>query len=503
MDWLQFSSDLNGLDTAIQQRKSKPIETAILAQALYRQYEGLTTTQAVKHNLDAIAEGKALTVTTGHQLCVLGGPAYFIYKIISTISLARTIHARYPEQTIVPVFWMASEDHDKEEIAHCYLQGKRFEWHTEQTGAVGRFTNEGIQPFIDECRLALKNAGAEEGLIDIFKSAYNKSTLAAATRDWVNTWFGDYGLVIIDADDAELKLLFKDVMLDEVLHGRTFQAVNDTNGKLQKEGYTLQVKPREINLFYLSASKRLRIEQDADIWITHDRSKLWSKAEIALEIQEHPERFSPNVILRPLYQERILPNLAYVGGPGEIAYWLQLKSSFETHSIQFPVLLLRDSALIITPTMSKRMAKLGITADELFEPKNALLSSLINFDEGILDAEAEQLKELYKQLSEKLAEVDQTLMAAAGSESKRALDGLENLKSKLKKAIKVKQEVKVNQLNTLWSEAFPDGQQQERMANFFYLSAGKEHEVVQQLIDVFNPLENNLTILYIEPLPTV
>jgi bacillithiol biosynthesis cysteine-adding enzyme BshC len=501
--WLRYSSNFDGLEKAIHYRKSKPTDTAILARVLQHQYEGLSMAPAVKQNLDAFAAGKALTVTTGHQLCLWGGPAYFMYKIISTISLAQAMQARHPQDNIVPVFWMASEDHDKEEIAHCYIQGKRFEWHTDQTGPVGRFANGGIQDFIDECSVNLKIAGAEENLIDIFTKAHCRATLAEATRDWVNTWFGENGLIIIDADDADLKSLFKDVMLDEVLNQPTVKAVNDTSVSLQQEGYTVQVNPREINLFYMTDSNRLRIERDANGWITHDRNVRWSKAEITNEIEEHPERFSPNVIMRPLYQERILPNLAYVGGPGEIAYWLQLKAAFEKHKIAFPALLLRDSALIITPAMSKRMTKLGISVDQLFEPKDSVLTAIINFDETLLDAEMTQLQELFARVSEKLSEVDPTLTAAAAGEAKRATDGLENLKSKVKKAIKIKQEAKVNQLNALWNEAFPDGQSQDRSANFFSLAAGNEREITKQLLSVFNPLENKLVILQPESSPTV
>jgi bacillithiol biosynthesis cysteine-adding enzyme BshC len=493
--WLKFSSDMPGIEQSIAQRKAMHLDTSTLGRVLQRQYDGLTVSKEVERNLDAIAASKAFTVTTGHQLCLLGGPAYFIYKILSTISLARAISAQFPDETIVPVFWLASEDHDAEEISHCTFHGVKLEWKTDQTGAVGRFQTDGIESFLEEAWTSLKNAGADEHVKEIFARAHSRETLAAATREWVNAWLGETGLVIVDADDQELKSQFKDIMLDEVLNGRTVKLVNETSNQLDREGFTSQVNPREINLFYLTESTRVRIERDAQGLMTVDQSKRWTEEEINAEINANPERFSPNVLLRPLYQERILPNLAYVGGPGEIAYWLQLRSASEAHGVHFPVLLLRDSAMIITNAMNRKMTKLGLSADDLFEEKDVVLSRLIDFDEHVLDDERVQLESFYQRVSEKLSAVDPTLTAAAGGEAKRAIDGLENLKSKLKKAIKTKQEIKVNQLNALWNEAFPEGQPQDRVDNFFHLAAGKEREVINQLLAVFNPLQNKLTIL--------
>jgi bacillithiol biosynthesis cysteine-adding enzyme BshC len=493
--WLKFSPDMQGIEQSLAQRKVMHQDTATLGRVLQRQYDGLTVSKDVEGNLDAIAASKAFTVTTGHQLCLLGGPAYFIYKILSTISLARAISAQFPDETIVPVFWLASEDHDAEEISHCTFHGRKLEWKTEQKGAVGRFQTEGIGLFLEEAWTSLKNAGADEHVKEVFARAYNRETLAAATREWVNAWLGETGLVIVDADDQELKSQFKGIMLDEVLNSRTVKLVNETSGQLQRDGFTSQVNPREVNLFYLTESTRVRIERDAQGLSTVDQAKRWTEEEISAEINANPERFSPNVLLRPLYQERILPNLAYVGGPGEIAYWLQLRSTCEAHGLHFPVLLLRDSALMITNAMSRKMTKLGLSADDLFEEKDVVLSRLIDFDEHVLDDERMQLEALYQRVSEKLSAVDPTLTAAAGGEAKRALDGLENLKSKLKKAIKTKQEIKVNQLNALWNEVFPEGQPQDRVDNFFHLAAGMEREVIDQLLAVFNPLQNKLTII--------
>ena len=501
--WFKFSPDMQGIEQSLAQREAMRHNTSTLGQVLKRQYIGLTISKEVEKNLEAISASKAFTVTTGHQLCLLGGPAYFMYKILSTISLARTISAYYPEKTIVPVFWLASEDHDSEEIAHCTFHGARLEWNANQTGAVGRFHTSGIESFIQEAWTNLKNAGAEDHVKEIFTRSYSRETLADATREWVNTWLGHTGLVIVDADDRELKSQFKDIMLDEVLNGRTVKLVNETSLQLQHEGFSAQVNPREINLFYVTESSRVRIERDDHGLMTVDQSKHWTEEEISTEINTHPERFSPNVLLRPLYQERILPNLAYVGGPGEIAYWLQLRSACEAHQVHFPVLLLRDSALMITNAMSRKMTKLGLSADDLFEEKDAVLARLIDFDEHALDNERLQLESLYQRISEKLSTVDQTLMAASAGEAKRAMDGLENLKSKMKKAIKTKQEIKVNQLNALWNEAFPGGQPQDRVDNFFQLAAGKEQAVIDQLLAVFNPLQNKLTIIQDESFAAV
>jgi len=217
---------------------------------------------------------------------------------------------------------MATEDHDKAEISSVHVFGKELVWETNQEGAVGRFSTDDLQQYIESVEALKGSLPHGDSIMEIFKKAYAPGkTLANATREWVHSFFSDFGLVIIDGDDPELKRLFRQVMETEILHSPTEKIVIDRNAELEKGGLNAQVHPREINLFYLSANNRKRIVKTADGFAEHEGTMHWTQESIMAEIGAHPERFSPNVLLRPLYQEIILPNLAYVGASQSRLCW--------------------------------------------------------------------------------------------------------------------------------------------------------------------------------------
>ncbi|MFM9005309.1 MAG: bacillithiol biosynthesis cysteine-adding enzyme BshC, partial [Flavobacteriales bacterium] len=374
-----FYSTLPVADEIAEQVKNRvftPDAFDVLHQTLSDQYAGLTIHQKVLENMKAIADHNAACVTTGHQLCILGGPAFMVYKILSTIKLASSIQAHVSDKKIVPVFWLASEDHDRDEINHVYVQQRRLEWNTQQTGAVGRFSNEGLSEVLHAySEIAYDEASQRH--IEFFRQLISQhTTLAAATRAWVNACFGEWGVVVIDPDDARLKRLFVSTMRKELLHQSTYAAVTETNAHLKQRGYEPQVNPRELNLFYLQKNSRVRIESINGAWHTVDRSKEWNQEALLNELDKHPENFSPNVLMRPLYQETILPNVAYVGGPGELAYWLQLKGVFAAFEIPMPAIVLRDAAIVVSESCVRRLSKLGLASADLLKPKSQIIDQL-------------------------------------------------------------------------------------------------------------------------------
>jgi len=181
------------------------------------------------------------------------------------------------------------------------------------------------------------------------------NNLAAATRYLANALFGDYGLVIVDANDKALKQLFVPHLEKELIEQVAFKNVNETNKTITALGLNSQVNPRAINLFYISKNLRARIIYEDSVFKVLNTDIAWTKNDLLKHLNESPECFSPNVILRPLYQEVILPNLCYIGGGGELAYWFQLKSNFETNAVPFPILLLRNSVLIKTQQQADKL----------------------------------------------------------------------------------------------------------------------------------------------------
>ena len=451
---------------------------------------------AIQSRIDLFSNENTFTVTTGHQLCLATGPLYFIYKIASACSLARMLNEKDPSKKFIPVYWMASEDHDAEEINHAYFFNKKIVWETEQKGAVGRFELKDIAGFIDAVKIVLGENEKQIAWNNLLEKAYHAKNLAEATRELVYGIFGENELVVIDADDHQLKSAFAPILKNEILNRASFDKVTAANTELEKLGVKSQVMPREINLFYLESQSRERIKFEGSYQIG---SIFFQQERLLEEVESAPENFSPNVVLRPIYQESILPNIAYVGGPGELAYWHQLKGVFSLYEVPFPELVLRDSALLLTSGFIKRLQKLQLEVSHLFGDKNLIIEGWIK-DAGLFDLEDEKkaLEDLFNQVVAKAERADQTLTGSAQAEGKKILNSFENLEKKITKAFKAREDQKIQQLEKLWAEVFPDGVPQERHDNFFQFASKFPEGFIESLIQNFNPLKAELKVIYLE-----
>ena len=480
--------ELNSFGEQIAEKQCSDEQRNDLVQVLERQYAGLETSEAVQGNITALADAKTFTVTTGHQLNIFSGPLFFIYKLVTTINTCRQLKEAYPDYRFVPVYWMASEDHDFAEINHFHLFGQKYEWNTEQSGAVGRFQLKGIDAVLE----ALPEP------VPLFERAYREqATLADATRYFVNELFGKQGLVVLDADDATLKRQFLSVMQDDAVQHTAKEAVEAASQRLEKLNYDTQVFPREINLFYLTGQQRERLVVKDGNYHVNNTDQSFSKEELLQEMDAHPERFSPNVVLRPLYQEMILPNLGYVGGPGELAYWLQLKPVFDHYQVPFPILLPRNFALVISKTNAKKLGKVGIKTSELFQDTNTLVKNFVegNAESSLsLGAEKAALADVYRQVEEKVLAIDGSLKGFVGAESSKAFKSLDTIEKRLKKAEEQKQETAVGQLETLKEKLFPDGSLQERQENLLTYHINNPR-FIDALLEKFDPFDLRFNVL--------
>lgn len=434
----------------------------VLVQALKDQYHRIDPAPIAE--IESLGQANTFTVTTGHQLNLFTGPLYFIYKIISTIKLAQELKEAYPDYDFVPVYWMATEDHDFEEINHFYLFNKKFQWETEQKGAVGRFHLEGLSTIFEQISDALPR----------FEAAYlNSDNLSEATIKLVNSLFQEDGLVIIDADRPALKALLSEVIWDDLSQSSARDKVLSASEALEQMGYKTQIFPREINLFYLDDQLRSRFIAKENGFGIQDQDVTFSKNQVQEMLAQYPERFSPNVVLRPLYQEIILPNLAYIGGPSELSYWLQLKGVFDHYQVVFPILMPRNFALYVNKSNCKKLNKLGLEAAELFESEANMKDKWIKShaeQEIELKEEGKALNEVFVKLVNKAKIVDQSLEGFIKAEENKALKSLANIEKRLKKAEENKQQNEIKQLTSLKEKLFPEGKLQERhdnLLNFF------------------------------------
>ncbi len=360
-----FQKQIEKKDFSIKNREQ-------LVKVLEEQYQGVTLSEKTKENILSLKDKYTFTVTTGHQLNLFTGPLYFLYKIVTTIKLAEKLQKDFPNYRFVPVYWMATEDHDFDEINHFYHKGKKFPWNKNTAGGVGDIPTQGLEEVFNSFQKELENSLFVKELKSLFTESYlSHSLLVEATRFLVNKLFGDRGLVILDANHRLLKQSFQQTIKGELLHQNTYHKVLETSKNLEKD-YFSQVNPRFINLFYLKKNFRERIVLEDGLYKIYNSEITFTEEQILQELENYPERFSPNVLMRPLYQETILPNLCYIGGGGELAYWLQLKSCFREEKIPFPILLLRNSALLITDKQWQKLNKLGVTIEDLFLPRHLL-----------------------------------------------------------------------------------------------------------------------------------
>ena len=472
---------------------------AMLVAALKQQYHYITASDLTQENIEALSQSNTFTITTGHQLNLFTGPLYFLYKIVSVINLCKQLKAANPGNNFVPVYWMATEDHDFDEINYFNFEGKKIRWNSDQQGGVGRFATEGLQTVLQTIQQEFGTTDYAKELTQLFENAYLKhENLADATRYLANELFGEPGLVIIDGDSAALKQLFVPFAKVEFDSETSYKAITQTTQNLVQAGYKEQVHPREINLFYLHDGLRARIIKKDETFYVNDTQISFTYDALIKELNEHPERFSPNALLRPLYQEVILPNLCYVGGGGELAYWLQLKDYFNEVGVVFPMLLLRNSALLINEKQLQKAKKLDVSLIDLFKKQDVLIDdkvaalSKIDLD---FTPQREHLKKQFEALYDLAKKTDASFLGAVGAQEKKQLNGLDHLEKRLKKAQKRKMVDHLERLRLLQDGLFPAKSLQERNTNFaeFYLQYGSE--IIAEIEKSLDPLSSNFTVI--------
>lgn len=492
----QFTPDLDGLLAAARARSFPAEHRAVLHAALSRQYAGSVADPRVHGNINALAREGTLTITTGHQLCLFGGPLYVPFKILNAVRLASEL-GKVSGRTVVPVFWMATEDHDRDEIDHVHVNGERIQWPGRSGGAVGRMPLEGVGPALERAIALLGPGEFASDMATLLRSAYRpEHTLAQATRLFINGLFGHLGVVCIDGDDPDLKRLFAPIMQEELINKVTHRAVTYANERLAGR-YPIQAHAREINLFHLSEGRRSRIEQQGEEYVVLDGGPRFSLDALLQELEAHPERFSPNVLMRPLYQEAILPNVGYIGGGGELAYWLQLRWSFQAVQLPMPAVLLRTSAAFISAKHMRQWEKLGLTHLDLFLPIEEVLARVARDRSGVpvgIDAEQEELRAFYARLKERAVAMDPTLAGAVEARHARALHGLERIGKGFLRAAKRKEGEALERLARIHSAVFPGGGLQERSESILPVLAALGPGFLAELLHELDPLAGEFTL---------
>ena len=475
---LSYYPNENNILDVIKNFNFSKFNRELLSKELEFQYKSIDTSSVVNGNIKSIMSDNTFTVTTGHQLNIFTGPLYVIYKIISVIKLSRMLSQKYPKYKFVPVYWMASEDHDFEEIKSFHSNGKTYSWDIESKGPVGNLNTESLKNILDE----------DISIPDFFRDAYSSSSsLSEAVRKYMNHLFGEFGLITIDPNSKNLKKTISDIIVDDV--------VNNTIEKVEKSSEnTSEVYVRKINFFFQESDFRQRIDK-TDKFNILSTNLSFTKKEIKDKIVSSPELFSPNVITRCLYQQRILPNVCYLGGPSEIVYWESFKKFFEHYNITYPVLVPRDFVLLLTTKIQKLINKLNLLSSDLFFDKNKIENKVLGVEKDEaknFKREVNDINKILNNISEKFEKEDPTMKPHVLATAKKMEKKLIQIERRFINKQKKNNDKLINQISDLYSFIKPDNSIQERKENFmsFY-----DLNFIENLLENLDPLDFQFKIL--------
>lgn len=495
----QFKADNEGISKAIEARKEFPIDRNVLYKSVFKNYEGYPLSDKLKANIDALQNENCFTICAAHQPNIFTGHLYFVYKILHAVKLANTLSEKYANYTFVPIYYMGSEDADLQELGELDIAGKHYQWETKQTGAVGRMlVDANLIHIIDEVAKQIEVLDFGKEIIEQLKASYTLGlTIEKATFHFVHHLLESYGVVIILPDDDDLKAIFLPIVEKELETQFSNKSVLATIEKLPTD-YKIQTEGRAINLFYLENDKRERVDAVEDKFIIGTEGLPISKRELLGMFEEKPSRISPNVILRPVFQEMILPNIVFVGGGGELAYWLELKDVFEAANVFFPVLMLRNSFSIINQRESKLQEKLELTDEDLFLPEHIIFSNWVkkkSKETLSLELEKAQISMQFEAIQKITVTQDASLSKHVAALQSKAINSIAALEKKILRAAKHKEEATGRQINKLKSSFFPNGNLQERVDNIVYWYAMYGDIIIKEIYENSTSTSSSFTII--------
>lgn len=481
--------------------KKKTNSNFNISDLISNQYETFNSaSEKTKNNIKFLQQPKTLAVVTGQQLGILGGPLYTIYKIITAIKLASNLNERYTDYNFVPVFWMESDDHDFNEVHQINVLNNENNLVTikykddvsddEIRSSVGNLIfDESLNDFFNQLELNLRNTEFKGKIISKLKEIYQTGkTFKQSFRELLFWLFDEYGLVIFDPSQDEVKKVLKPIFLNEINNFRTHTQKLVSVSATLEEVYHAQVKVKPVNLFYHIENGRYAIEPVDEIFKLRRKRKQFTKEEIIQEINEHPERFSPNVLLRPITQDYLFPTAFYIAGPSEISYFAQIHPLYEFFDIEPPIIYPRSSATLVEKSVLTFMEKYDLSMRDVFlgvdHLKEKILSSVAeNNIDLIFEDATKNLNLIFDDLKEKLFAVDKTISDSTGRYREKVLFSLNELKSKAEKAHESRFETILRQISKLSNLLYPNENLQERELNYFYFANKFGDEFYKKLFE--------------------
>jgi len=485
----------------IKRVSERPIDRSALVQILANQNKSFHCGVRTLAHIDSLLNDNAVAVVTGQQVGLFTGPLYTIYKTLTTLKLVDELGTRFPEFIFVPVFWLEGEDHDYEEVNSVNLvntsnEVATFEYQLRtpssetNLGAVGKIEfDDGIVQLFEAIDQSLIQTEFKPKVLDLFRTAYQKGmSFNRAFAHLMNVLLENSGLVFLDPNDVEVKRLLAPLFQRELSETPKFcQLVIDQSAELEKQ-YHAQVKPKPLNLFFFHHGGRYLLEPRADGYSLKGTRQHLTREFVQQAAVQSPELFSPNVVLRPICQDWLLPTVAYVGGPSEVAYFAQLKTLYREAQIPMPAIYPRASVTIVEEKVEIVLERFSLSLMDLFQDIELVKSRVagqmaqLNIDE-LFASTLLSFQELFEQIKEPLQSIDPTLLGALENTTRKIEGQIAGLKEKAVGAQKRRHEVALRQIDKAANLVFPHSHFQERELNVLYFLNKYGMEFLRWLYD--------------------
>lgn len=460
---------------------------------------------SVEKSLEKLKNQDSVVVIGGQQAGILTGPLYTLHKVISIIKLAEQKEKEL-NIPVVPVFWIAGEDHDYQEVNHIFLpmDQKVDKWIYPERVQQKKMVSD-IDLYKETCLSWAKNVIENFGetnhtksLLDFVQKQLAKSTTFVDFFAFIiMELFKDYGLLIVDSGDRQLRNLEKELFMKQINHHDSItQALLEQQGEISKQGYpiTLEVSGQAANLFYYDqrTNERILLEfnHQNDQFVGRNGTVAFSKKELLALASEEPEKLSNNVVTRPLTQEWLFPTIAFIAGPGEISYWAELKLVFEHFGIKLPPIVPRLNITLLDRSTETDLADLKLNLADVLSrgtdpDRQQFLESIKDQEvEALFTTVKEQLVNQYQLIEQKTAELDRGLLPLLEKNQSLLLKQIDFMEKKVEDSVKLQHEVVLNKYARIDLALRPDGFPQERVWNVFYYLNQYGLNLVQDLMEL-------------------
>lgn len=479
---------------------------AALPNIIKAQYGEFKYSKKTLQNIDSLASEKTIAVVTGQQLGIFGGPLYTFYKSITAIKLCSYLKENFDNYNFVPIFWLEGDDHDYDEVRVFSLLNNENQFVSIKyddgqldeinRGSIGGLKfNQNLENVFNELASSLRETEFKSSLLELIKSTYQpEKTFLESFRKLMIHVFDEYGMIVFNPVDTNVKKILAPIFYKEISEYTDHTDYLVERSAELEEVYHAQVKVKPINLFYVEENERLLIEPtETGEYRLKGKRKKFSKEEILAIVENSPEKFSSNVLLRPICQDYLFPTGFYVGGPSEVSYFAQVTPLYDLYELNQPFIYPRSSATIVEKGVKAILDKNNLSYEDIFTDEDKLIQKIVSASseinlETLFDNSLNEIIVSLSQIDEKLVQIDKTLLDLSAKSKQKIEESLNLLKAKTLDAQKRKYDSTIRQISKVRNVLYPNNNLQERELNWIYFANKYGPDIIRW---IFNELSIN------------